>query len=244
MMPGVGSRESQMEIQKALDQISEIHGHLAKTDVYRGYRAVPVALSGVLGLLAAALQGRLVGHESPQSFVLYWMAVALVASATAGGGIVYGYMRQESQLARRRTRTAVGQLLPCLVAGFVVAMLMARPGSNSISFLPGLWAVLFGLGIFASRPYLPRITGWVALYYLVAGTVLLALAGDPTSLPHWGTGLTVGLGQTAAGYPKSLSPWGMGLTFGFGQILAGIVLYWDVERNGVRREERHTSKAG
>jgi hypothetical protein len=218
-MPGVGSRESQMEIQKALDQISEIHGHLAKTDVYRGYRAVPVGLSGVLGLLAAALQVRLVGNESPQSFVLYWVAVALVASATAGGGIVYGYLRQENQLARRRTRTAVGQLFPCLVAGFVVAMLMARPGSDSISFLPGLWAVLFSLGVFASRPYLPRITGWVALYYLVAGTVLLAMAGGS----------------------KSLFPWGMGLTFGFGQILAGIVLYWDLERNGVRRKERDTS---
>lgn len=206
-MPGVGSRESQMEIQKALDQISEIHGHLAKTDVYRGYRAVPVALSGVLGLLAAALQGSLVGNELPQTFVLYWMGVALVASATAGGGIVYGYMREESQLARRRTRTAVGQLFPCLVAGFVVAVLMARPGSDSISFLPGLWAVLFSLGIFASRPYLPRMIGWVALYYLAAGTVLLAMAGDPTNLSSWGSGLTVGLGRTMAGNPKSLSPW-------------------------------------
>ena len=43
-----------MEIQKALHQISEIHGHLAKSHVYRGYRAVPVALSGVLALVAAA----------------------------------------------------------------------------------------------------------------------------------------------------------------------------------------------
>lgn len=223
-----------MEIHKALDQISEIHGHLAKTEVYRGYRAVPVALSGVLALVAAAVQTRLVGNELPQYFVLYWMAVGLLGSATAAGGIVYGYVRQESQLARRRTRATVGQLLPCLVAGFAVAALMARPGSDSIAFLPGLWAVLFSLGVFASRPYLPRMIGWVALYYLVAGAVLLAMAGGPTSLSSWGMGLTAGLGQTMAGDPKSLSPWGMGLTFGFGQIMAGIVLYWNLERKGVR----------
>jgi hypothetical protein len=221
-----------MEIQKALDQISEIHGHLAKSHVYRGYRAVPVALSGVLALVAAAAQTRLSGSDWPLSFVVYWMAVGVLAAATACGGIVYGYLREESQLARRRTRATVGQLLPCLVAGFGVAVLLARPGSESIAFIPGLWAILFSIGIFASRPYLPRITGWVALYYLVAGALLLAMAGEPTTLSGWGTSFIVGFGRTAAGYPKSLSPWGMGLTFGIGQILAGIVLYWDLERNG------------
>ena len=225
-----------MEIQKALNQISEIHGHLAKTDVYRGYRAVPVALSGILALVAAAAQTRLVGNGSDYhyDFIIFWLVVWLLGAATAAGGIVYSYLREESQLARRRTRATVGQLLPCLVAGFGVAVLLVRPGSDSLAFVPGLWAVLFSLGIFASRPYLPRMTGWVALYYLVAGTVLLAMAGEPTTLSGWGTQVTVGFGHTTAGYPKSLSPWGMGLTFGFGQIMAGIVLYWNLERKGGR----------
>ena len=223
-----------MEINKALDQISEIHGHLAKSHVYRGYRAVPVALSGVLALVAAAVQTRMIGNESPHHFVLYRMAVGLISSATAAGGIVYSYLREERQFARRRTRATVGQLLPCLVAGFGVAVLLLRPGSGTIAYIPGMWAVLFSLGIFASRPYLPRITGWVALYYLAAGALLLAMAGEPTTLSGWGTSFTVGFGRTAAGYARSLSPWGMGLTFGVGQILAGIVLYWDLERNGDR----------
>ena len=204
-----------MEIQKALNQISEIHGHLARTDVYRGYRAVPVAFSGVLALVAAAVQTRLSGSESPHSFVIYWVVVAVLSAIVAGGGIVCGYVRQESQFARRRTRTAVGQLLPCFVAGMGVTALMGRPGSDSMQYLPGLWAVLFSLGVFASRPYLPRIIGWVALYYLVAGTVLLAMAADSTSL----------------------SPWGMGLTFGLGQIVSGIVLYWNLERKSGRQEK-------
>ena len=197
-----------MEIRKALDQISEIHGHLARTDMYRGYRAVPVALSGALALVAAAVQPILGGTASEETFVRYWVMVAVLASAIAGGGIVNGYAHEQSRLARRRTRTAVGQLLPCVVAGMGVTVLMTRAGTDYIASLPGLWAILFGLGVFASRPYLPRIIGWVALFYLAAGMLLLAMARDATSL----------------------SPWGMGLTFGFGQIVSGIVLYWNLER--------------
>ena len=213
MLHYLGNGEKgRMDIHKALDQISEIHGHLVKTDVYRGYRAVPVALSGVLALAAAAVQTRIIGNGAPRSFVLYWAVVALLGCATAAGGIIYSYVHQESQLARRRTRITVGQLIPCVVAGIGLTAMVTRSGSKSITLLPGLWTVLFSLGVFASRPYLPRIIGWVALYYLVAGTILLAMAEDGTSL----------------------SPWGIGLTFGFGQIMAGIVLYWNLERKGVR----------
>ena len=198
-----------MEIEKALDQISEIHGQLAKADVYRGYKAVPVALSGAIALVAAAVQARLVGEES---FVAYWVGVAAVGAAISGGGIVYSYVKQDSRLARLRTQTVVGQLLPCMAAGIVATALIAPADGAYTAFLPGLWTILFSLGIFASRPYLPRIIGWVALYYLAAGTVLLALAPDGTSL----------------------SPWGMGLTFGIGQMVSGIVLYWNLERKSVR----------
>jgi hypothetical protein len=198
-----------MEVQKALHQISEIHGHLARTDVYRGYRAIPVALSGVLGLAAAAMQTRIIGDGSPRSYVIYWVVTAAFASTAAGGGIVWSYVLEKSPLARGRTLTAVGQLLPSFFAGAGVTLAVTRLAPAFIAFLPGLWAVFFSLGTFASRPFLPKAIGWVALFYLVSGMVLLAMAGDGASL----------------------QPWGMGLTFGFGQIFSGIVLYWNLERN-------------
>jgi hypothetical protein len=221
-----------MEIHKALDQISQIHGHLAKTDVYRGYRAVPVALSGAVAFAAAALQARFVGNDQPFSFVVCWVGVAVIGAVTCGGGILYSYIRQESEFARRRTRAAVGQLLPCLVAGAIITIPMTNEGSRTIAFLPGLWAILFSLGIFASRSYLPKMIGWIALYYLVAGTVLLAMAFPPMSGPAWGMEKTLEVAPSA-----SLSPWGMGLTFGVGQLLSGIVLYWNLEREDVSQEQ-------
>lgn len=201
-----------MELQRALDQISEIHGQLAKTDIYRGYRAVPVALSGVLAIAAAALQPHIIGQATPESFVYYWAVVATLGCITSGGGIVYSYVLQESELARRHTRVVVGQLLPCVAAGFAVTGLTLQGRPDCIPFLPGLWAMLFSLGIFASRPYLPHIIGWDALFYLAAGLMLLARAGTH-SIP---------------------SPWEVGLTFGIGQVLAGLALYWNLERKSVR----------
>ena len=48
-----------MEYNKALSQISEIHAQLAKGEIYRGFRSLPVALSGLAGFAAAALAPRL-----------------------------------------------------------------------------------------------------------------------------------------------------------------------------------------
>ena len=45
-----------MELREALTQITEIRLQLARTEVFRGYRAMPVAFSGVVALLAALIQ--------------------------------------------------------------------------------------------------------------------------------------------------------------------------------------------
>lgn len=197
-----------MELTKALDQISQIHEHLTKSEVSRDYRALPAALSGLVAIGAATAQPLILPGATPRQYVLYWFVVGAVGFVVAGGGILTRYLREKDTVARRQTRTVLGQLLPCLVAGVAVTVTLKGLGDGAIALLPGLWAILYSLGIFASRPYLPRAIGFVALYYIVAGTVLLILANSG----------------------DSLSPHGMACTFGPGQLLAGAVLYWNLER--------------
>ena len=45
-----------MELRDALTQITEIRLQLARTEVFRGYRAMPVAFSGGVAVLAALIQ--------------------------------------------------------------------------------------------------------------------------------------------------------------------------------------------
>ena len=197
-----------MEVDRALSQISEIHEHLAKAELYRGYRSIPVGLSGAMALLAAGLQPGFVPPAAGAEFAAYWIVVAAIAGSVAGGGIVYNYLFREGEAARRVTRVAVGQLVAPFMLAAVLTLLALLVDRMDIAFLPGLWACLDSLGSFASRPYLPKRSGLVGLYYFAAGCTLLAVSGSGTSL----------------------LPWGMGLTFGLGQILAGVVLHLGRER--------------
>lgn len=196
------------EVHKALDQIALIHEHLARTEIYRGYRAVPLALSGLTGLLAAWMQPFFIGGKSASWFVYYWTIVAVLAFTVAMGEGVLHFLHRSTPYQRHRSVHVIGQFIPCLVAGACIAVFMVPCGEVAIRFLPGIWAILFSMGNFASLPYLPRSVFWLALGYFLAGVILLGLAES---------------GQ-------SLSPWGMGLTFGGGDLVAAVLMYWSLER--------------
>ncbi|HET7699227.1 MAG TPA: hypothetical protein VFK57_26135 [Vicinamibacterales bacterium] len=197
-----------MDVPRALDQIAAIHEQMAKGEVYRGYRSLPVAASGAIGYLAAWLQPATIGPADPVGFVWYWSAVATAAALVGSSEILYAYAMEDDTAARRQTRRVIGQFMPSLAGGALIGFCFTQLSVSLVPLLPGLWAFCFGLGAFASRPYLPKATGWVALFYYAAGFVLLWTAGGP----------------------EPLSGWGVGGTFGTGQLLAALVLWWNLER--------------
>lgn len=198
-----------MDVGRALTQIAEIHAQIAKGEVYRGYRSLPLAASGVIGLAAATFQPRrIAGGDDPIAFVAYWSLVAAVAGIIGVSEIAYNYAAREDDTERRRTRRVVGQFLPSLLGAAVITGSFLHLSAELVPLLPGLWAICFGIGVFASRPYLPRTSGFVALFYYAAG---------------------IGLLWRASGV-ESLSGWWVGGTFGVGQLLAALVLYWNLER--------------
>jgi hypothetical protein len=112
-------------------------------------------------------------------------------------------------MTRELTWLALEQFCPSLVAGALLTIVLVRAAPESLWMLPGLWQVVYSLGIFASCRLLPRATFWVAAFYLVTGLTVLAVArGD-----------------------AALAPWAMALPFGAGQLLAAAVLYSTLERD-------------
>ena len=197
-----------MEYTKALSQISEIHAQLAKVEVYRGFRSLPVALSGIVGLAAAALAPRFVASDDLPAALRYWVAVGFVCGLVGSIETALNYVLREDVFARRRSRKVLGQFFPGLLAGIGLTWCIAAKSAEQIAMLPGLWAIVFGLAIFSARPYLPRASGWVALWYLAAGCLWVMLPpADPLRF-----------GWVVAG------------TFGAGQLAAAVVLFWNVER--------------
>lgn len=199
-----------MELQEAVSQIAEIRQQIARATVFRGYRSLPVAFSGFLALFVACVQGVLI-PEPKAAIGLYlsiWVATAVVSFAAAGLEMAYRLWRTDSPLQRDLTLLALEQFLPSLVAGSMLTAAIVRVSPEQVWMLPGLWAVVYSLGVFASYRLLPSAVFWVASYYLVAG----------------GCCLLFGQGENA------LAPWTMALTFGAGQLFAAAILYWNLER--------------
>jgi hypothetical protein len=199
-----------MQLNDALSQIAEIRALVERARVYRGYRSIPVALSGLLAVAAAIAQSWLL--ESPLNrpglYVSLWVSAALLSVAAAGGEIITRYRRTLSETERARTRQAAGQFAPCLLAGGLLTAAILMAARESIPLLPGIWCVLFSLGIFASLRVLPRGIGLVAAFYLLCGLADVTFA------------------QGA----QALAPWTMAVPFGVGQLWAAGILYWKLER--------------
>ncbi len=195
-----------MDVSQALEHLNEIRHHLGRSEIYRGYRSKTIAFTGASGLVAAAALAHFWPEANREQRVAFWVAVAALNLAVVAWEVLGDYDQHKTDHQRKVSRRTVGQFLPCLALGAVMTLAMAGRG-ESLDLLPGLWAGLFGLGIFSSRPYLPRGVGWVGAYYLVAASILLSFE---TSALAW--------------------PWAMGGAFGVGQALMAYVLYQNLER--------------
>jgi hypothetical protein len=197
-----------MQLHDALSQIAEIRTAVDRSACFRGYRAAPVAGSGALAGVAALIQ--LWTFDEPlqhlAAYLALWTGTAAVSLAVVMVEVVARYGWSVTELRRSGTWRAVGCFAPCLVAGLLTTIGIYEMQPAAAGLLPGLWSVLFSLGVFASRPVLPRSMVWIGVWYLLAGWFVLMFSQG------------------------SLAPWTMFVPFGIGQFCSAAVLYWQLER--------------
>jgi hypothetical protein len=197
------------ELRQALDDINAIRSQVARGTQFRGYGPLSVASSGILALGVAAAQARWAqGSEHDlKLFLIVWISTAAVALCLSALETVFRARRVHSGLAVEMIQAAVEQFLPCIVVGILLTVVLMRVAPQDSWMLPGLWAVLFSLGVFASSRFLPRQMFAVGAWYLAAGLISLLIA---------------------AGH-HALLPWAMGISFGVGQLLVAAVLHFGFE---------------
>jgi hypothetical protein len=186
-----------MNVRDAIDRVDQIHDQLARSEVYRGLRVPAVALVGVLGIVAAVVQTRLPGAASGIGFVYYWVGVAGVGGMLGVAVGLRAYLFREDEFARRRTRRVIFQFAPCLIAGAAATAGVVRGGPELVALLPGLWAMMFGLGVIAVSPYLPPGVGAIGFGYVMAGATLLLKGTASAEPPAWAVGGVFGVGHLA-----------------------------------------------
>ncbi len=192
------------DLHKALADIDIIKRQVARDTQFRGYGPATIAFTGVLALTAAVVQALWIADPREQftGYLAIWIGTAAISVALIGAETVTRSHRLHSGLADEMIHSAIEQLIPAGVAGALLTFVLVRFAPDSVWIMPGLWQILFSLGVFASCRILPRALFAAGAWYLASGLVCIALAasGDP-----W-------------------SPWAMGIPFGVGQfIIAGIL---------------------
>jgi hypothetical protein len=193
------------ELQQALSEIHSIRTQVAHGTEFRGYGPASIAASGILALVVAAVQTQWMAKSAKADLTIWlgvWAGTAVVSVFLTGLETFARARRVHVGFAREMVQSAVAQFLPAVMVGFLLTVVMMRVAPEECWMLPGLWELIFSLGVFASCRFLPRQMFAVGVWYLAAGLFCL-VAGSAT---------------------RALSPWTMGIPFGVGQLLVAAVL--------------------
>lgn len=192
------------DFRAALDDITSIRRQMAGSTQFRGVGPATLAATGALALLAATAQARWIPDPATRISVYLglWLGTAALSAALTGAQMLTRTRRIHSGLSNEMLRTAAEQFLPCVVAGLLITFVLFRNSPSLVWMLPGLWQIVYSLGVFSSCRFLPRPMFAAGGWFLLTGLVCLSL-----------------------GPARALAPWTMGLAFGAGQLLvAGILL--------------------
>lgn len=196
------------ELHRALAEIRQIRVQVARDTQFRGYGPTSVAASGVLALLVAAVQSHWMRNETDfRAFAAVWIATASLSLAMVTIQMLFRARRVHCGLATEMVLAAAEQFLPALVVGSLLTAVVLRAAPREAWMLPGLWQLLFSLGVFASCRFLPRLTFAVGIWYLIGGLTTLVVQCQS----------------------QALLPWTMGIPFGVGQLLVAAVLQYGDE---------------
>ena len=193
------------DLNRALGDISSIRQQLARSTEFRGYGPATLAATGIFAIAAAAAQALWLPDPPKHitSYLFIWVVTALVSAVLIGVQTVTRAHRMHSGIANEMIYMAVEQFLPAAGAGALLTLVLVQYASSTMWMLPGLWQLIFSLGIFSSCRFLPRAMIAAGMWYLLAGLTCIAL-GDS----------------------RAFSPWTMGVSFGAGQFLAAGILFF------------------
>jgi hypothetical protein len=191
------------DLNRALGDISSIRRQMARSTEFRGYGPATLAATGLLAVLAAGIQAMLlpdpVTHMS--TYLSIWISTAGLSAALTGIQMYTRTRRMHSGMSQEMMDMAVEQFLPSVGAGLLITLVLVHYVPAALWMIPGIWQVIFSLGVFSSCRFLPRPMLVAGAWYLLTGLVCISLGGS-----------------------RALSPWAMGIPYGAGQLLVAAIL--------------------
>lgn len=199
------------DLHKALGDISSMRRQMARTTEFRGYGPATLASTGAFAMLAGGAQARWVPDPANHigAYLTVWVWTALASATLIGVQMHTRTRRIHSGLADEMIRMAVEQFLPSALAGALITVVLVRYAPLAFWMIPGLWQIIFSLGVFSSCRFLPRPMVAAGAWYLLTGLACISV-----------------------GNIRALSPWAMGIPYGVGQLLVATILFVTAKEAG------------
>src|SRR2546426_970205 len=122
------------DLDKALADITAIRSQMARGTEFRGYGPITVAATGVLAMLAAAIQALWLPDPANNVFAYLglWVATAAISVVLIGSEMVARTRRIHSGLADEMLHAATEQFIPAGVAGVLLTVVLYRFAPDSL----------------------------------------------------------------------------------------------------------------
>ena len=189
------------DLNRALVDIRNIRRQVAQTTEFRGYGPLTLSATAVLALLAGVVQAQWIPEPAnyPVQYVALWLTTAVLCAALIVSQMLTRAKRLHSGIADEMIRMAVAQFLPAAIAGAILPFVLLRVSRDVFWLMPGLWQIIFSLGVFASCRCLPRPMLLVGGWFLLTGLACVAIGDERALVPATMSGAyAIGMTMVAA----------------------------------------------
>ena len=165
-----------MDTQWAVDNLQTIRTLMERSAVYRRALAPIMMLAGVMGI-AGGLTGWWFKLESNFSFILFWMAVAIVSLVGALVLVRRQALTDSEPFWSPPTRRVCQALLPAFLVGLMLASYVLLFAGRDIDimlqyFVILLWTWFYGCAVHAAGFFMPRGVRWFGWIFVLIGGAL------------------------------------------------------------------------
>jgi hypothetical protein len=138
---------------------------------------------GLVAIGVTAIGAALVAHAQPTSF--RWLAIWLleaIIGATVGSALMFRKMQErggEGPVVSVPARKFLLGFWPAVIAGAILTVALAdrggmwNPGSRAPEVLPGLWLLLYGVGVVTAGAFSVRAVPAMGVGFMVLGAASL-----------------------------------------------------------------------
>lgn len=173
------------DLHQALIDIRSIRRQVAHATEFRGYGPLTLSATALFALIGGAVQHFFLTEPAthPAQYVALWLTIGILCAALIVTQMLTRADRLHSGMADEMIRMAVAQFLPAGIAGLLLPFVLLRVTHDTFWMLPGLWQIIFSLGVFASSRCLPRLMLVAGAWFLLTGLACVSLGGSRALAP-------------------------------------------------------------